>query len=606
MRQLLHRLLTFLKINTLRKRILLIVVAMSLGSIAIIVQCIYGPLNNLLIQEYIARLEASMNDAAQLTTTVLTNIKQLPVGIYSQSSYIRLLQNGYSYENSTVYNRLITDVSLIVANNRYVSEARLYCIKDNRVIKIGRQSTLQEAYNPTSGEIVPLQKEGQANLFLPLQDARSYSSKRPIFSFAQRITDFPKDQVLGVFVADITSEVLDSLFHESLQYEGETTGLLSQDGQLLYLLSNGNQPTAIAAELIGQLSLSSSGIERYTVSAGEYLTCVRRLDRHGLFAFRFVPMRSLTARSASILRNLLTLYLPFLLVLLALSLLVTTQVIRPIQTLAHHMQRLGKGHMGEHIAPVVGYDEFNLLIYRFNDMTDEIQRLIQVASDLHLAQKTAEFKALQAQINPHFLFNTLQSVQYLATEYNASDIHLIITSLSNILHYCIREESELVPFESEMSMVREYFTIQQIRFISQLSYSEQIDPRANAVLLPKMTLQPLVENCVQHGMKNVEGRFVISLLSSVTPLGYELVIRDNGHGMEPEQLAAIRETLKETNPSALAGVHIGISNCWARLRYWYGDAFTFAIESQPGRGTEIHIQLARKEVERLHEVSHRG
>lgn len=203
----------------------------------------------------------------------------------------------------------------------------------------------------------------------------------------------------------------------------------------------------------------------------------------------------------------------------------------------------------------------------------------QMASaKLEKALQEADFKLLQSQVNPHFLFNTLNIIAQMAYVEGVENVANVIWSLSDLLRFTLRRSEELITLQEEIKLLQNYVLIQETRFGDRLAVSWDIDASLDGVLVPCMILQPLVENAILHGLEPLmkTGRINISVKKEAnTAL---ITIRDNGVGFSPEEF--------KTKPG-----HIGIAGVRNRLQYYFADAATFMIESGEGKGTKVSLRL---------------
>lgn len=192
--------------------------------------------------------------------------------------------------------------------------------------------------------------------------------------------------------------------------------------------------------------------------------------------------------------------------------------------------------------------------------------------------READFKLLQSQINPHFLFNTLSTVAQMAYMGEGKQVAKVIWSLSDLLRFTLRHTDELIPLREELKLLNDYILIQQARFEERLHVTWDIEPGLEGVLIPCMVLQPLVENAIIHGLEPLvkPGRIRVSARKEGCLV--RLAVHDNGVGFSPQ-------AMKEKQG------HIGIASVQHRLQYYFTDASSFAIESKPGKGTTITIRL---------------
>lgn len=277
------------------------------------------------------------------------------------------------------------------------------------------------------------------------------------------------------------------------------------------------------------------------------------------------------------------------------------QIAIPIHSLAERLQEFAAGDLDISPMKVEGRDEVGILIDSFNHMTAEIREHIhatrrQAELERRLAeqeravieaqslQKQAELELLQSQINPHFLFNTLNSVGALADMEEAARTQDMVASLSHILRYALKRSKELVPLREEVETVRHYMAIQKVRYGNRISYREELDQEALDCRIPGMCLQPFIENALIHGIEPKEGPGEVALRISRESDYTEIRISDTGLGIAPERL----EQLKRNEGPG--GESMGIINVRRRLKLF--DARSqVRMTSTPGGPTEILMRL---------------
>jgi quercetin dioxygenase-like cupin family protein/two-component sensor histidine kinase/ligand-binding sensor protein len=197
---------------------------------------------------------------------------------------------------------------------------------------------------------------------------------------------------------------------------------------------------------------------------------------------------------------------------------------------------------------------------------------------LEKALREADFKLLQSQINPHFLFNTLNTVSQMAYVEGNHRVAQTLWSLSDLLRFTLRRSEELISLQEELKLLRDYVLIQQTRYGDRLTVDWAVEPGIEDALIPCILLQPLVENAIVHGLEPLVGQGRISFAARKEGHSLHFSIRDNGVGFSPQ------EDTEKTG-------HIGIASVRNRLRYYFADASSFSIESAPGKGTEVSIRM---------------
>ena len=245
-------------------------------------------------------------------------------------------------------------------------------------------------------------------------------------------------------------------------------------------------------------------------------------------------------------------------------------------------------------------DEIGALQESFNIMIEKNRKLLAEEYQSNLEKREAQIRALQAQINPHFLYNTLQVIGGLALKNNGSKIYLMTTSLGDILHYSLNFTNEMVCLSEEIQYLEGYLIIQNERFDNKINIKIYSDDNAMECLIPKLILQPLVENSLEHGFKGKQGNWQIDLFARITfDNDLEIIVSDNGFGIPDNKLISIIQSLDNVTSEPLnANAHIGLANVNARIRLKYSEIkYGIAIESEEMKGTQVKLltKAIRKE-----------
>ncbi|MEK4476934.1 histidine kinase [Paenibacillus sp. FSL R7-0048] len=272
-----------------------------------------------------------------------------------------------------------------------------------------------------------------------------------------------------------------------------------------------------------------------------------------------------------------------------------------VKRLSRHMQKVSNEKF-ELIRIDEGQDEIGGLIRNFNRMTTTINSLINDVykleiqkNNLEMERVRAELNFLQSQMNPHFLFNTLNAILVVCTKNNYSDVTDIIKSLSKLLRRLLSWKEDLVTLEEEMTFIEMYLKIEKFRFRDKFDYQFEIDELSLQYKIPKLSMQPLVENSCKHGLQAIEGLGVIKVKTLVEEGRLKVTVSDNGKGIEPEKL---QELLGNVQNEASSGTNIGIRNVYRRLELYYEDQVRFDISSVPDEGTIVTFDIPLKLLER--------
>ena len=273
-------------------------------------------------------------------------------------------------------------------------------------------------------------------------------------------------------------------------------------------------------------------------------------------------------------------------IVLGRSMLISRSITKPIEKMKNRVEGIGHGDL--HPQPPVKTDDkgMELLSSGIEDMALRLNKQIELNRQEQIRLNSMELQLIQAQINPHFLYNTLDAIVWLIeTEKNEQAVEMV-SSLSNYFRSFLSNGKDILPLHEELLHVRSYLEIQQVRYSDILTYDILTDPSLDDCLIPKMTLQPLVENAIYHGIKPKRGIGRIVISSACEGSDVILKVSDNGVGMSPVALQNLRESYHRDE-----GNGFGLLASYKRLKLMYGEALSFQIESEENRGTEVIIRI---------------
>ena len=257
-------------------------------------------------------------------------------------------------------------------------------------------------------------------------------------------------------------------------------------------------------------------------------------------------------------------------------------------------------------------DEIGYLEQRFNSMSASLDKHIQTAYVYQLQSKTAELKALQAQINPHFLFNTLESIRVNALMNKDAETARMIHILGNLFRWNIKSRGMFVELREEFDYAAAFVELEKIRYADAFEVVTDAPGKLLPLGVPKFILQPLVENAIRHGQMGVSSGGVISIVAR-EEAGEKLVlaVEDNGRGMDAETVRRIVSQLDRPEAEAEHEDHysIGLSNVHQRIRILFGEPYGLSIESEPGVRTVVSITMpakSKEDLEKYVQSNHRG
>lgn len=273
-----------------------------------------------------------------------------------------------------------------------------------------------------------------------------------------------------------------------------------------------------------------------------------------------------------------------------------SDIIKPLNLLIKKMKQIERGAIGVEIESSRS-DEFGYVYGTFNKMSQNIKTLINTVYKKQIAMKDAEIKALQAQINPHFLYNTLEAISWKAKINGVGEISDMVSALSYIIEANLNRKNEkFIPIYREIEYINKYNFLIRKRFGKKVDFAVNAGEDTLNHVIPKLMLQPIIENAVYHGleMKKGGGRIEVSISRENETL--LITVSDNGLGIEPDILARLKQSLAAEDPAEIdgppaEGAKIGILNVHRRIKLLYGESYGLEISSEAGIGTTVKIKL---------------
>ena len=379
----------------------------------------------------------------------------------------------------------------------------------------------------------------------------------------------------------------------------EDSSLLWQMGGRYYGI-NGNilteEPLSdIPAEQL-DVDMLDDSTEVYSIAAGHDAQLVVRypIGVHDLYLIEIIPNGPLQRQIPYLSDSLVNSLLAILVLGLLLAFLLHHMITPPITALQNRITKISSGDFS--FDPAIEWsNELGDIGRGINSMSASVTALMDHRLEDEKQKQDLEYRMLQNQINPHFIYNTLNSIKWMATIQHAPGIAEMVTALSRLLKSVSKSNERLVPLYEEFALLNDYFTIQQYRYggtiTLDVSYIE--DEKLNhSCLIPRFTLQPLVENAIFHGIEPKGSAGEVTLRVERDTANGDVLIRltDDGIGMTAEQAA---KALQEPGPEEAAAKyrHVGMWNVHKRLQYSFGEAYGLSIESEPGVGTTVMVRL---------------
>lgn len=368
--------------------------------------------------------------------------------------------------------------------------------------------------------------------------------------------------------------------------------------------SNDNNLNEDTAYLIKMISSDEKGSNSIKYKGEKYIVNMDFVLPTGGKIVSIVTEKRLFSELFRIRRVMTTLFLIMLVLLSIPFTIITNNILSPLNKLVGFMENVRSGNLKglKERINLIGYSEIEVMAGAFNNMLDEIDslthRLINTSSrlyELELEKKKAELGYLKSQINPHFLYNTLESMKGTAADEEAPGVFEMARALGAIFRYSVKG-ADMVGLNEELEIVKSYIHIQQIRFVNRFEVHYQLDDAAIKCPIPKMILQPIVENAIYHGLETKMEKGNLWIGAGIDKKNdLHLWVKDDGTGMEMDTLQQLKDCLQDMTDASKGELSensgIGIINVNNRIVLTYGKEYGIHIDSKPNKGTEVSIKI---------------
>ncbi|KIL52134.1 cache domain-containing sensor histidine kinase [Jeotgalibacillus soli] len=375
------------------------------------------------------------------------------------------------------------------------------------------------------------------------------------------------------------------LMREILNLSPNRNFVISKNGEIIYTNNEFTEYDFLPA------SQNNRGYEIKTVNNEKLLITHFNSRNPDLTYYNIINFDEITSQT-ELLRNLLMLlFVITFLLAMYISRRAARGISKPLEQLTKKMKKVQEGDFEqvEGLSSSHLKDEIGVLHKNFEIMLNRINELIKENYMKQLMIKETEYKALEAQINPHFLYNTLDSINWMAKSNKQKAIAEMVESLGNMMRNIISKKEPLITIKEELEIVHDYMRIQTYRFRNRLNFTINILPEIEKCSMPKLTIQPIVENAIQHGLENMVTDCYITVSTQIIGDDIAIMVKDNGGGMDKETIHAV---MKGNIKSRSSG--IGVHNINERIKLMYGDQYGINISSEVNKGTTVTISLPFK------------
>ncbi|MFC5529693.1 cache domain-containing sensor histidine kinase [Cohnella yongneupensis] len=432
--------------------------------------------------------------------------------------------------------------------------------------------------------------------WLPSTDLDADSASRELTVLRKIPNEHNILQFDGIVRARVKPSAMQSVLNHAILTPNAAAFLFNDGGELLSQSDQFPYPITLVKDIRDLYFKIDAGDNYYndnfSIDGSRHLLGVQAIPHTDMKIALVVPYADILQSSTKARNRIISIFLLVVPFMLPLSFFVAASATKRIRRLIMHVRKVKHGHF--QIAPLpANEDEIGELTHNFNVMVQNMSGLIDETYTLGREVKNKELKALQAQINPHFLYNTLDLINVMAIESNSLDIKRVVDELAVFYKLSLSNGKEYVSLESELKHIEAYVRIQNMRFGDSIRLETEVPRELYDCELPKIILQPLVENAILHGIMETDSEEGMVRLSAWTDKGDLLVeVKDDGVGIDAERLATMFVGNRGIND---AGGY-GVRNIEERLQLSYGPTYGLKFESIPGEGTRVIMRLPERRI----------
>ena len=429
--------------------------------------------------------------------------------------------------------------------------------------------------------------EAQGKPVISASHTQNYLKNEGKWVFSLSAAIMEENKILGIVLIDMSYKNLTDMCNDIQLGEKGYVYIVGQGQEMIYHPKQQLIYSGILQEDLARVMQQEEG--SFTeVLEDKRLVTVHSLKEVGWRVVGVSYIGELLVSKQEIIIPLIILTLLALVVAFLISKRIVSQTAKPIRELTEHMQEIELGKLGVEIDTQSDTEEIQCLTASFKEMVYKIEGLIEQVEDNQKKLRKSELKVLQSQINPHFLYNSLDTIIWLGEREECEKVVQMTAALARYFRLSLSKGKEVITIYEEVEHVKHYLQIQKIRYASKLTYTIEVSPDIFDEMIVKIVLQPLVENALYHGIKDLEEGGYIRVLGFREGNNIILEVYDNGKGMSREQ---IKNILKAPSSTSITKGGVAIKNVHERIQVYFGQDYGLSYESEYGKWTKVRITI---------------
>lgn len=565
--------------NSLRVKLGIITIFM-IGVPIIIFALIYSQnVKTVIVNKYTESAVASVNETAEKINLILEDINKFSTLIISNQEFLAMAENHQNFTDNQFNNKLRSFITI-----RSDIEAIRLKIGENNY-SIGANIRNLDTFIPPELE----KSEGQP-IWMPTRDVEikilAGNFKKYYYTLSRKLIDYNKLEDYGYLMIDLDEIILEQSYSEIRGEQNEEVFICDKNGRIISHPDKSRIGTYIRNKPYGEELLSNNDGHLEYISEERRLAIFSTINNNGWKVIKTIATDNLYQEINQIQRVLAIVGFIYGVLIIIFMIIFSIRYTEPMFKMMNIIKKVEEGDLTARM-PIKSNDEIGHLGYSLNNMIDEMQNLIDKLIKEEKEKKEVELEALHAQINPHFLHNTLNTIKWMAKIQGNTSVSKAITSLVKLLRVSTNLSKEKITLAEEIDYLKNYMVIQRLRFNEEINLEFKIDESCLQLKVPKLILQPIVENSIIHGL--AEESFELKIRIKVYRKNEQVFIEiiDNGPGINKKTLQNIFESESDHNKFS----KVGLNNVDRRIKLYFGTEYGLDIKSKPGFGTKIIVNL---------------
>lgn len=537
--------------------------------------------------DYTSRLVEQVNSDIDSYIDYMQNISTLVVENIDVQEYF--FGNGDWNDNKQRYMRVLTqfvtviDTRKDISNIGVIADNGTYIFNDgtdtiNRNIVLDEVDWYKDAYF-------------SSNYILTASHVQHVikNNYKWVVTLARPLKRKDSDLASGVFFIDLNYKILKDLCERNSLGLDSYLFIVDNKGEIIYHPKQQLLFRGLTTEKIDEVMKCKDTFFLTEEGDDSRLYTISRSEETGWSVVGVVALSELMQKKEETQQLYLLVAIALILSGVGLAFFLAGAITRPLKVLKGSMEKVEKGNFESASIESFPNNEIGAISNAFNIMTSRIRQLMEQNVYEQEQKRKSELKALKSQINPHFLFNTLDSIIWMAEGKKNKEVVLMTSSLARLIRQSINNEDEIIPLWKEIDYTKSYLTIQKMRYKDKLEFAVEVEADIREEGIINLVLQPIVENAIYHGIKHKEGKGQITVTGTREEGNIVLRVRDDGIGMDEDTVKHIFDRSKEREKEKKGGV--GVYNVNMRLQLYYGEEYGLSFESEVMKGTTVTFRI---------------